>query len=133
MAFQWPIRVYYSDTDAGGVVYHANYLNFFEHARSEMLRQSGFEQDELMQQGVVFVVSNINLDFVRPAKFNQQLVVDTQITKLGGASMAFEQQLLDQDGQVYCQADVKVVCVDATSFKPQPIPKSIKQELARVS
>ncbi|SDK20699.1 acyl-CoA thioester hydrolase [Ferrimonas sediminum] len=133
MAFRWPIRVYYSDTDAGGVVYHANYLNFFEHARSEMLRQHGFEQDQLMAEDILFVVRNMNIDFVRPARFNQHLTVETEIAKMAGASMVFSQTLVDDDGQRYCQADVKVVCINASGFTPVAIPSHIKQELTGVS
>ncbi|WP_417347597.1 tol-pal system-associated acyl-CoA thioesterase [Ferrimonas sp.] len=133
MAFHWPVRVYYSDTDAGGVVYHANYLNFFEHARSEMLREKGFEQDELAQSGVLFVVRNMAIDFVRPARFNQALTVVTEVTKLAGASMVFSQSLEDSEGSCYCRAQVTVVCIDSEAFKPRPIPSHIKQELARVS
>ncbi|MBY5920041.1 tol-pal system-associated acyl-CoA thioesterase [Ferrimonas balearica] len=130
-AFHWPVRVYYSDTDAGGVVYHANYLNFFEHARTEMLRSLGFEQDRLMAENLVFAVRQMTIDFVRPARFNQQLEVVTSLVKLGGVSLVFEQQLMDEAGEVYCQAQVKIGSLSADSFTPTKIPQSIKQELAR--
>ncbi|MBY5991958.1 tol-pal system-associated acyl-CoA thioesterase [Ferrimonas balearica] len=129
--FHWPVRVYYSDTDAGGVVYHANYLNFFEHARTEMLRSLGFEQDRLLEENLVFAVRQMTLDFVLPARFNQRLEVVTRLTKLGGVSLQFEQQLLDEAGVVYCQAQVKIGSLSADSFTPRKIPQSIKQELAR--
>ncbi|MBY6185891.1 tol-pal system-associated acyl-CoA thioesterase [Marinobacter hydrocarbonoclasticus] len=130
-AFHWPVRVYYSDTDAGGVVYHANYLNFFEHARTEMLRSLGFEQDRLMAENLVFAVRQMTIDFIRPARFNQQLEVVTRLVKLGGVSLVFEQQLMDEAGEVYCQAQVKIGSLSADAFTPQKIPQSIKQELAR--
>ncbi|GAA5188522.1 tol-pal system-associated acyl-CoA thioesterase [Ferrimonas gelatinilytica] len=126
------MRVYYSDTDAGGVVYHANYLNFFEHARTEMLRQAGFEQDDLMANGVVFVVRQMLIDFLYPARFNQSLTVVSELQQIAGASMAFQQSLQDEQGRVYCQAQVKVGCLNAQTFRPVRIPPAIKQELARV-
>ncbi|SHH17229.1 acyl-CoA thioester hydrolase [Ferrimonas marina] len=126
------MRVYYSDTDAGGVVYHANYLNFFEHARTEMLRKAGFEQDTLLAQDLVFVVRHMSLDFVRPARFNQSLVVVTELVKAGAATLLFQQRLQDADGDIYCQADVKIGCISAQHFQPTRIPQAIKQELARV-
>ncbi|GAA4873064.1 tol-pal system-associated acyl-CoA thioesterase [Ferrimonas pelagia] len=130
--FRWPVRVYYSDTDAGGVVYHANYLNFFEHARTEMLRQAGFEQDQLMAQNLVFALRQVVMDFIRPARFNQMLEVITEITQLGGASLQFEQRLVDAQGEVFCQAQIKIGCLSADQFRPIRIPQAIKQELARV-
>ncbi|WP_298445413.1 tol-pal system-associated acyl-CoA thioesterase [uncultured Ferrimonas sp.] len=129
--FHWPIRIYYSDTDAGGVVYHANYLNFFEHARTEMLRAAGHEQSHDGQASWMFVVSEMTLKFARPAKLNQQLTVVTEICTARGASLDFVQSLVDEDNNLYCQANVQVVCVDAQTFRPTRIPQPIKQELTR--
>ncbi len=131
--FQWPIRVYYEDTDAGGVVYYANYLRFFERARTEWLRTCGFEQDQLKDQHqLVFAVRSVNIDYLSPARFNQLLSVNTEIAEFRGASILFSQQITDtntEKNQVLCTANVRVVCIDTQTFTPRPIPKSIRKEL----
>jgi acyl-CoA thioester hydrolase len=131
--FQWPVRVYYEDTDAGGVVYYANYLRFFERARTEMLRASGFEQDQLIDQHqIVFAVRSIEVDYLLPARFNQSLLVDVEISQFRGVSILFKQQITHPDvdeNQVLCRANVRIVCVDTQSFQPRPIPEIIRKEL----
>lgn len=131
--FQWPIRVYYEDTDAGGVVYYANYLRFFERARTEWMRDSGFEQDHLKEEHqLVFAVRSIEVDYLLPARFNESLVVNTQISQFRGASINFFQQITrsnSEKSQVLCEANVRIVCIDAQSFTPKPIPEFIKIEL----
>ncbi len=90
--FNWPIRVYYEDTDCGGVVYHSNYLKFMEQARTEWLRDLGFEQDILIEKyGIIFAVRSLSIDYLRPALFNQQLRVETTIEKLTKVSILFKQ------------------------------------------
>ncbi|SEO96743.1 acyl-CoA thioester hydrolase [Aquisalimonas asiatica] len=129
--FRWPIRVYYEDTDAGGVVYHANYLKFFERARTEWLRALGFEQDRLRDEhGLVFVVHDMNLRFHQPARFNDQLVVTCDVRQARGASMTFHQEILaaDQDTRL-CDAGLTVACIDNRAFRPRPIPKMIRAEM----
>ena len=125
--FAWPIRVYYEDTDAGGVVYHANYLNFMERARTEWLRSLGFEQTELKaEMGVIFVVRRLKLQYRRPACFNDQLIVITKLIKVGRSLLEFEQTIQRQDEQeLLTEATIEVVCVDAQQFKPTSIPASI--------
>jgi acyl-CoA thioester hydrolase len=131
--FQWPVRVYYEDTDAGGVVYYANYLRFFERARTEMLRSSGFEQDQLENQyQIVFAVRSIEVDYLLPARFNQSLLVNAEINQFRGVSIIFKQQITHPDvdeNQVLCRANVRVVCVDSQTFQPRPIPQLIRKEL----
>ncbi len=133
--FQWPVRVYYEDTDAGGVVYYANYLRFFERARTEWMRASGFEQDQLRQQHqLVFAVRSIEVDYLFPARFNQLLLVDTHITQFRGASILFSQQISSTEPdtiQVLCRANVRIVCINAQSFTPCPIPDFLKSELQK--
>ncbi|MCH9696492.1 MAG: tol-pal system-associated acyl-CoA thioesterase [Gammaproteobacteria bacterium] len=133
--FQWPIRVYYEDTDAGGVVYHANYLRYFERARSEWLRQYGFEQDQLRDQhNIVFAVKSINIEYQSPALFNQALIVDTIISSYRGASITFKQSIINPDTeptQVLCQAQIVIVCIDIDAFRPCSLPDSIKTELKK--
>lgn len=127
--FSWPIRVYYEDTDSGGVVYHSNYLNFMERARTEWLRALGFEQTALKTElAIIFVVHSMSLRFKSPALFNDLLEIKSQRIKLGHGSMEFLQTIL-RDNQVLLEATVKLACVDAGSFKPVAIPTIIKQTM----
>lgn len=129
--FLWPIRVYYEDTDSGGVVYNANYLKFMERARTEMLRARGFEQDQLLQEhNLMFVVRHVELDLLSPARFNDQLVVCTSIATTRNASIGFAQSIVrDGETQVLCTATVTVACVTASDWKPARLPVEIKQFL----
>jgi len=132
--FQWPVRVYYEDTDAGGVVYYANYLRFFERARTEWMRACGFEQDQLDQQHqLLFAVRSIQVDYLSPARFNQALIVDTQVNQFRGASILFLQTIsLEADqSQVMCEAKVRIVCIHAQTFTARPIPEFLKQGLLK--
>lgn len=127
--FIWPIRVYYEDTDSGGVVYHSNYLNFMERARTEWLRALGFEQTVLKEElGVIFVVHSMSITFKKPACFNDLLQVKSQLIKKGHGSIEFIQTIL-RDDQVLLEAHVKLACVDVVSFKPLGIPTIIKERL----
>ena len=125
--FIWPIRVYYEDTDSGGVVYYANYLKFMERARTEWLRSLGFEQDILRdQEGALFAVSRVSLDLRRPARFNDALRVSVRVKKRGRASLTLAQEIKGKsDDSLLCFGEVKVVCVDVLRFRPRAIPKSI--------
>lgn len=122
MQFSWPIRVYYEDTDAGGVVYHSQYLNFMERARSEWLRHLGLQQGLMRDQyGILFVVRTMQIHFAKPARFDDALQVQTCLVQCHAASLQFEQQILKAQ-EVLLQAHVEVVCVDAERFKPKRIP-----------
>jgi acyl-CoA thioester hydrolase len=123
------VRIYYEDTDAGGVVYHANYLNFFERARTEMLRHLGFEQDQLKEESeVLFAVRSLQIDYLKPAKFNDFLNIVTTITDCRKTWLMFEQTLMRHD-EVLCQANVRIACIDAHKLKPKPIPPFILEKL----
>ncbi len=127
--FSWPVRVYYEDTDSGGVVYHSNYLNFMERARTEWLRALGFEQPTLKSElGIIFVVHSMTIGFKSPAYFNDMLEVQNKLVKVGHGSIEFLQTIV-RNNQVLLQATVKLACVDASSFKPQGIPAVVKQKL----
>ncbi len=128
--FSWPIRVYYEDTDAGGVVYHANYLKFFERARTEWLRALGFEQDRLKREhGLIFVVHDMAISFRAPARFDQQLAVTCEVLRARGASMEFRQQIHTADhAGLLCEAELTVACIDE-QFKPRPVPRAIRAEM----
>lgn len=128
--FVLPVRVYYEDTDSGGVVYHANYLKFMERARTEWLRSRGFEQDALRhEQGLLFAVRSLRLDYLRPGRFNDWLKVHTHLLQCGSASLTFAQTVQRGGETALCQAEVKVVCLDAQTFRPRPIPKPILAEI----
>lgn len=127
--FEWPIRVYYEDTDSGGVVYHSNYLNFMERARTEWLRSLGFEQDELItEHQCIFAVHSMQLNFRRPARFNDALIVRSHISNVSGASFEFKQKVFRND-ELLCEADVKIACLDAKRFRPKSIPSFILMEI----
>ena len=126
MEFVWPVRVYYEDTDAGGVVYYANYLKFLERARTEWLRDLGFEQDGLLQEDrVVFPVRRVEVDYLKPARFNDELKVCVRLRDLGSAALEFEQRIEAADGSVLCRGMVVIVCVDADSFRPRRLPGAV--------
>ena len=132
--FTFPVRVYYEDTDAGGVVYHANYLNFFERCRTEWLRALGYEQDVLRaQHQTLFVVSSLSIDYLQPARFNQQLIVTSAVTDLGASRLIMEQQILhvvDDATKVMAQGRVTLACLDSNKFKPKRIPLMIRESLS---
>ena len=131
-AFRWPVRVYYEDTDSGGVVYYANYLRFMERARTEYLRALGFEQDRLREeQGILFTVHSVQVDFLRPARFNDLLEVTADIENMRRASLTFAQQVMRHGrSDVLCRGRVRVACVDATAFRPRAIPDFIMRKLS---
>jgi len=120
------IRVYYEDTDAGGVVYYANYLKFLERARTEWLRQLGIDQYQLaITERRLFVVKNVEIQYRRPAKLDDELSIQTEVSRIGGASIRFEQQTLRGE-ELLCNATVTVCCVDATSFRPTDIGPTVR-------
>jgi acyl-CoA thioester hydrolase len=120
--FAWPVRVYWEDTDAGGVVYYANYLKFLERARTEWLSALGLEQDRLAEEaGVVFVVRRVEADYLRPARFNDRLQVECRLTALNRASLEMAQRVT-RDDEILLQAVVRVACVERVTFRPARIP-----------
>lgn len=126
--FTWPVRVYWEDTDAGGVVYYANYLKFLERARTEWLRALGVEQGPLQSlYGVLLVITGIEANYRRPARYGDLLQVTCRIIERGKVSIGFEQHIYR--GQVadelIFQAKTKVACIDAKHFKPRPLPPLI--------
>ncbi|QNB06404.1 tol-pal system-associated acyl-CoA thioesterase [Herbaspirillum frisingense] len=135
--FDWNIRVYYEDTDTGGVVFYANYLKFFERARTEWLRSFGFQQQHLAETtGAIFVVRNTNVDYLSPARLDDELRLTVMVEKLRNASMEFSQEAWrlpsgdgnaasDQDATLLARGSITVVCVDAATFRPRPIPEEV--------
>ena len=132
--FVWPVRVYYEDTDAGGFVYYANYLKFFERARSEYLRSLGYEQDQLADvHNIRFIVYRANIEYIKPAYFNELLNVSAGLSGLRKTSLLFRQVIHNQRQERICQAEIKIACVDKTTLKPVIIPKFIISELDHVN
>jgi acyl-CoA thioester hydrolase len=129
MTFSWPIRVYWEDTDAGGVVYHARYLHFFERARTEWLRSAGISQMDLRQeQDVILVVKDVYLDILRPARIDDALSATVEIAERGHASFQVRQELW-RGSDCLSKADVKVACLRASTFKPCGLPGDVNQML----
>ena len=128
-SFSWPIRVYWEDTDAGGVVYYANYLKFLERARTEWLSSLGLEQDRLAgEAGVMFVVRRVEADYLKPARFNDRLTVHCDLAELGRASLVMRQQVFRGDERLLA-AVVRVACVEYRTFRPAKIPDFVTQAL----
>lgn len=130
--FVFPMRVYYEDTDCGGVVYHSNYLNFMERARSEYLIQLGYDRAVLEAEGMAFIVSSVEIDYLYPARLLDRLLVEVTLTKMGRVSLCFEQKITaDRDQKkLHARAMIKVGCVNK-ALKPVPIPALLKERLSR--
>jgi acyl-CoA thioester hydrolase len=123
--FEWPVRVYYEDTDAQGVVYYANYFRFLERARTEWLRSLGVDQVHMMrEQRRIFVVVSTHADFIAPARFNDEIVVTASLSGLSRATFDIEQNVL-RGPQLLVQSGVRVALLDADTMKPQRVPKSL--------
>lgn len=127
--FSLPIRVYYEDTDAGGLVYHANYIKYFERARTELLRRIGVSQQALFAQRIGFVVRHMEIDFIKGAKLDDLLTVNTVVSQCRRASLSFSHDLVNVNNERLCSAKVKIACINIDKMKPQPIPSSITSEI----
>ena len=125
--FEWDVRVYFEDTDSGGVVYHANYLKFMERARTEWIRNFGLNQTKLKQEDkVMFVVRKIDIQYKIPARFNDELIVQTNCIRATNYSLMLKQNIL-RDKEIITEGKVEIVCISADFFKPVRIPKIAKQ------
>ena len=128
-AFSWPARVYWEDTDAGGVVYHARYLAFMERARSEWMRALGWDQGVLRDRDdQVFVVRTMDIDFRAPARLDDQLQVSVRLLECRGASFSVGQRI-ERDGALLVEARVRIAALRASDFRPRPIPDALLTEL----
>jgi acyl-CoA thioester hydrolase len=129
--FALPIRVYFQDTDAGGVVYHANYLNFMERARTEWLRTHGYSNAGLMKEfGMVFVVRSIRLDYLKPALLDDCLDVTADIKEIGRSRITLAQNIL-RGAEMLTEAEVHLVCVSLANFKPASVPEVLRVQLEK--
>ena len=130
--FQWPVRVYWEDTDAVGIVFYANYLKFFERARTEWLRSLGIAQQRLKETtGGMFVVAETSVRYLRPARLDDELIVTASLQQSGRASMTIWQQvwLKSTPDALLCEGTIRIGWVDATSMQPARIPQNILESL----
>jgi acyl-CoA thioester hydrolase len=127
--FNWNVRVYYEDTDAGGVVYHGTYLKFMERARTEWLRHLGFSQRNLEEElSLIFAVTKMDIKYRLAARIDEQLTVNARLVKYGGASIDFHQAITNEDNDEICNAAVSIACIDSKTFKPKRMPDILKKE-----
>jgi acyl-CoA thioester hydrolase len=125
----WPVRVYWEDTDGGGVVYHASYIRYFERGRTEWLRALGWSQAQLAEeQKVLFSVVNLQIHYHRPARLDDLLEIVTRPRVAGGASLQFDQQLR-RDTELVASCTVLVACVDAAGFRPRRLPSAVRARI----
>ncbi len=133
--FSWPVRVYYEDTDLGGVVYYANYLRFMERARTEWLRHLGVDQTTLLEdRGLIFVIVSAEVRYLQPARFNDELQVTVALESTRRTAMSFVQEIRRHglDGELLTRGRVQAACVEAVNFRPRGIPPDIIERLERV-
>jgi 4-hydroxybenzoyl-CoA thioesterase len=122
--FGLPLRVYVEDTDAGGIVFYVNYLKYMERARTEFMRAKGFAKNEIMNDALMFVVSELKTKYLRSARLDEQLFVTATVIAAAKVSIVFEQRVY-RDQELLCDAQVKVACVDRVSLKPKRIPQAL--------
>lgn len=137
MAFEFPIRIYWEDTDAGGIVFYANYLKFMERGRTEWLRSLGLEQQRLREQvGGMFVVSEATIKYLQPARLDDELIVTAELQDVGRASMQITQRVLlkqkqpTDTPQLLCEGTIRIGWVDAVSMRPARIPQTLIQTIS---
>ncbi len=134
MIFEFPIRIYYEDTDAAGVVFYANYLKFFERARTEWLRSAGISQEQVARElGIVFVVAHTALDYLLPARLDDRITVRSRVVRLGHVSVDFSQEawrtceaIEAGAGELLARGRIKVGCVSRATLRPEKIPPQIR-------
>jgi acyl-CoA thioester hydrolase len=127
--FSWPLRVYYRDTDAGGVVFHANYLSFMECSRTELLQSQGFDLGELARRDrVLFVVHSAQIAYHKPALLNDLLTVTAEVKRVGRARLEFDQAVMRGE-EVLASAQLSLACVSAKSYRPVAVPEAIRKKL----
>ena len=129
--FSFPVRIYWEDTDAGGIVYYANYFKFMERARTEWLRSLGFEQEPLrLEQNLLFVVVDVEAHFRKPARYGDMLQVTCEVDEASRVSLKFKQEIYRQsvDGELLLEGRVRIACLDAVRYRPRPLPQGLLQE-----
>ena len=132
--FSWPVRVYWEDTDAGGIVYYANYLKFMERARTELLRSFGVHQSRLAaEHGLIFAIVSVQLDYRLPARLDDLLVVTCEVAAEGRASFAFQQSIWREriGGELLTTGSTRVACLDAASLRPRRLPQVLLEGIEK--
>ena len=132
--FSWPVRVYWEDTDAGGIVYYANYLKFMERARTELLRSFGVHQSRLAaEHGLIFAIVSVHLDYRLPARLDDLLVVTCEVAAEGRASFAFQQSIWREriGGELLTTGSTRVACLDAASLRPRRLPQVLLEGIEK--
>ena len=129
LPFKWSVRIYFEDTDSGGVVYHSNYLKFMERARTEWLRSLNLNQADLKKKDkIMFVVAKVYIDYKKAAQFNDALDIETSVDNIGASKVDLTQNIM-KNSELYTSAKVSIACIHSETFKPQRIPKLIKQQM----
>jgi 4-hydroxybenzoyl-CoA thioesterase len=128
MDFMLPVRVYIEDTDAGGIVYYVNYLKYMERARTELMRTQGFDKRYIFTADLMFVVHSVEVQYRKPARLDDQLLVSAKIVENGAAQLLFEQRILRAAEEI-CSGFVRVACVDVETLKPRRIPRQLIETL----
>ncbi len=133
--FNWPIRIYYEDTDVSGVVYHANYLRYFERARTEWLRALGYSQERLMNDlDIAFTIASVHVNYRLPAKLDDELLVQLEVVRAGRASLVFAERLVPagDPNTVLADGEFRAACIRASDFRPVAIPGDVLEEIKSV-
>jgi acyl-CoA thioester hydrolase len=129
IALPLDLRVYYEDTDAAGIVYYANYFRFLERGRTELLRTLGHDQNALMKQGIAFAVRSASAEFLKPAKLDDVLTVETTVVSLGRAQVTFAQRIL-RDKELLLDAKIRVACIDPARGRPIGMPPTLHEQFS---
>lgn len=126
------IRVYYEDTDAAGIVYYANYFRFIERGRTEVLRTLGYDQNVLMKNNIAFAVRSVSAEFLKPARLDDLLTIETAIESLGKAQVLFSQRIRRNE-QLLLDAKIRIACIDPLRGKPIAMPRALHEQLSALS
>ena len=128
--FIWQIRVYYEDTDAGGVIFYANYLRFMERARTEWLREIGFDHKNLIKKHkLLFAVKNLTIDYIKPGYLDDLLTITSKLLETRNASLVFQQNIKNENNELLSKAEVKIACINSKTLKASPMPDKLILEL----
>ena len=130
--FSLPLRVYIEDTDAGGIVYYVNYLKFMERCRTELMRSLGFDKNFIFNEDLMFVVRDVAVTYLKPARLDDELSATAAVIQLKGATMML-QQSVKCGGEVLAQGQITIACVNKLGLKPQRIPRRMRDSLAAIS
>lgn len=126
--FQLPVRVYIEDTDAGGIVYYVNYLKFMERCRTEFLRHLGYDKPAILEDGLLLVVHSAEIQYRRPARLDDQLMVTADVERVARTNVSFRQRVW-RGNEMLCEGLIRIACVAGDTFKPRPMPAQMQRKL----